>query len=164
MASHLSMITGKSWCPLTSLAKCAGVVLLIGFLPSCDSTEDDPWYLNLAGRYTGELTITTVAESVSGFMTVTVEQSGDQVTLSSTVHLLGQSLPLAAITGTVNSTGFFTLTGGGYSGSFDSPDCGAATVLSESINFFENESLEIVVNYTYESCSAESLKAVLHRS
>lgn len=147
-----------------SLAKYAGLFLLIMVLAACDSTEADPWYLSLEGRYTGELTVSSAAGSVSGSMTVNVEQSGEQVTLSGTVQLLGQSRAFAAITGTVNNTGFFTLTGGGYSGSLDDPNCGEVTGLSESINFIENESLEIVENYTYQVCGMVSLKAVLHRS
>lgn len=108
--------------------------------------------------------MSSAAGSISGFMTVNVEQSEKQVTLSGTVQLLGRSTSFAAITGTVNNTGFFTLTGGGYSGSLDDPNCGEVTGFSESINFFDNESLEIVENYTYQLCGVVSLKAVLHRS
>lgn len=148
----------------SSLAKCAGLFLLLGVMVSCDTTEDDPWHLGLAGRYTGELTVSGEGGTVSGLMTVTVEQSGNQVTMSGTIQLLGQSLTLAAITGTVNNTGFFTLTGGGYSGSYDNPDCGEVTGFSVSINFFENESLEIVENYVYQQCGRLSIRAVLQRS
>ncbi len=149
---------------VVSLFKCGGLILLAGILASCDSAEDDPWYLSLAGRYTGELTVSSVGASLSGSMTVTVEQSGSQVTLSGTIQLLGQSQRLAAITGTVNNTGFFTPTGGGYSGSYDDPECGAVTGFSESINFFENGTLEFVENYDYQQCDALSIRAELHRS
>ncbi len=158
------MIAVKYIPVLHSTAKFAGLFLLITALASCDSTEDDPWYFSLAGRYTGELTVSAFGESVSGFIIVNVEQSGNQVTLSGTIQLLGSSEPFAAFTGTVNNTGFFTLTGGGYSGTRNDPDCGALTGFSESINFFENESLEFVENYNYQLCGAVSLKAVLHRS
>ncbi len=97
-------------------------------------------------------------------MTVNVEQAGKQITLSGNVQLMGQSVTFAAIIGAINNTGFSTLTGGGYSGSLDDPDCGEVTGLSESINFFENESLEFVENYVYQLCGSASLRAVLHRS
>lgn len=137
---------------------------MTGFLASCDSTEDDPWYLSLAGTYTGELAYSGAEGSISGSMTATVEQSGSQVTLSGSVLLLGQRQTIPAFTGTVNDTGFFSPTGGGYSGSLDSPECGVLTGLSESINFFENGRLEFVETYDYELCGRISVRAVLHRS
>ena len=158
------MIAVKYLRVLPSLTKCAGLFLLIGVLASCDSTEDNPWYLSLAGRYTGDVIVSDQEVSITGTMIINVEQSGDQVTLSGTIQLLGQSSTFAAFTGTVNNTGFFTLTGGGYSGTLEDPDCGEVTGFSESIKFFENESLEIVENYVYQLCGEESFKAVLHRS
>lgn len=149
---------------IRSLARWGGLVLLTGFLVPCDSTEDDPWYHSLAGTYTGELTVSTAELNLSGSMTATVEQSGSQVTLSGSVQLLGQRQTLATITGTVNNTGFFTLSGGEYSGSFDDPECGTLTGFRESINFSQNGRLEFLETYDYELCGRISARAVLQRS
>lgn len=149
---------------ITSLIRCGGLFLLVGILASCDSAENGPWYLSLAGKYYGELTLSFGELSLSGFMTASVEQSGSQLTLSGFFHLAGRSQTLAGIAGTVSNTGFFTSSGGDLSRFFGDPQCGALTGHAESINFIENKRLEFVGDYDYQLCGRLSFRAELHRS
>ena len=51
--------------------------------------------------------------SVTGFAQMDVAQAGTQVTITGSVTLAGQTSQLAALTGTINATGFFSPTAGG---------------------------------------------------
>lgn len=139
--------------------------LVFALLGACDFNQEDPWYLDLEGHYTGTVTFSSPGlESFDGTITVTVIQSGNQVTLSGNMQLLGESHTLAAFTGTVSETGFFTLTDGGYQGTLEDPECGPVIGGSTSIQFFENGRLEMVENFNFQVCGTISAHSVLRRS
>ena len=93
---------------------------------------------DVAGTYTGTLYLTSSRSSqrVPIQMRMVVVQSGSQLTITGSLSFDGRRLDLPAITGTINQTGFFTLTAGGFYGdTVDDPDCGRITPTSESLTF-----------------------------
>jgi len=76
------------------------------------SPSPTPSILNVAGTYTGSITFTvggnpTPVGIYSARMVVV--QAGSEVTIQQTWTAVdGQVIPLAAVTGTINATGFFT--------------------------------------------------------
>ena len=69
---------------------------------------------------------------------MTVVQAGSQLTITGTITVDGTPSEIAAITGTVNATGFFTATGGGSSLGEDDSTCGTLTPTAFTITFSGN--------------------------
>ena len=102
---------------LRLLAACAVVVVATA---SCggDSSQDSsptapspqPQIPNVAGTYSGPLTITASALMVnlSGTMQITVVQAGAQLTITGSISIFEETNALQAVTGTVNETGLVT--------------------------------------------------------
>ena len=69
----------------------------------------------MGGSYTGPATITVVATGVTltGSGRATIVQSGNQLTINGSLTFEGVEVVLPAVTGTINETGFFTLTATG---------------------------------------------------
>ena len=73
-----------------------------------------PQIPNVAGTYSGPLTITAAAEgdalmaSLSGTMQITVVQAGAQLTITGSISIFEETNALEAVTGTVNETGLVT--------------------------------------------------------
>ncbi|MDE0221194.1 MAG: hypothetical protein OXJ90_18145 [Spirochaetaceae bacterium] len=88
-----------------------------------------------------------------GTMRIKVVQSGSQVTVSTTTTFFGESVDLPDITGEINKTGFFTATGGGFSGdeSFRDPVCGALTPRSATLSF-SGRTARWIEYYTTDFC------------
>ena len=74
----------------------------------------------------------------------------------------GETAELPAITGTINSTGFFTPTGGGFSSEAADPTCGTITTSSSTITF-SGSSLRLVESASSEFCGTLSLSGTLTR-
>ena len=71
-----------------------------------------PQVPTVAGNYTGPVTLTVSGGSVSGTGRMEVAQAGDQLTITGSITLGGQTIQIPAVTGTLNATGFFTIAAG----------------------------------------------------
>lgn len=114
------------------------IVASLTLLGACDEMANSP-YPEVAGTYTGTTIMdgTLIDPIEIGTMRIEVVQSGSQVTISTTTTFLGETVELPDITGEINQTGFFTATGGGFSGdsSFSDPLCGTLTPRSATLSF-----------------------------
>ena len=96
----------------------AAVVLAALALTACDMTGGVP---QVAGTYTGPVVLRFVSlgTELEGSAQLTAVQSGAEVTVHGSVTFLGVTAEVAAFTGTINSTGFFTTTENGVSGNLE---------------------------------------------
>ena len=109
---------------------------LILLVVACSSDPTGPSFPDVAGTYTGTVTLSlSDAGSVDGSMSMVVAQSGEQLTITGSITFLGETTQLPAITGTINETGFFTATAGGFSGTASDPQCGTWTTTSSTLTF-----------------------------
>ena len=100
-----------------------------------------PQIPQVAGTYTGSLQFSVplldITETIRA--RVNVVQAGSQITITgSTTTSSGTTSGFAAITGTVDATGFFTLTGGGDDGSGEDSNCGTSSPTAYTITFSGN--------------------------
>ena len=98
---------------LRLLAACAVVVVATascGGDSSPTAPSPQPQIPNVAGTYSGPLTITASALMVnlSGTMQITVVQAGAQLTITGSISIFEETNALEAVTGTVNETGLVT--------------------------------------------------------
>ena len=112
----------------------AGLILL----GACDQMVNSP-FPEVAGTYTGTTIMdgTLIDPIEIGTMRIKVVQSGSQVTISTSMTFFDETIELPDITGEINETGFFTATGGGFSGdsSFSDPHCGRLTPRGATLSF-----------------------------
>jgi len=95
-----------------------------------------PSFPDVAGTYAGTVTLSlSGGGSVDGSMRMVVAQSDEQLTITGSITFLGETTQLPAITGTINETGFFTATAGGFSGTTSDPQCGTWTPTSSTLTF-----------------------------
>jgi len=95
-----------------------------------------PSFPDVAGTYSGTVTLSlSGGGSLDGSMSMVVAQSGAELTITGSITFLGETTQLPAITGTVNETGFFTATAGGFSGTASDPQCGTLTTTSATLTF-----------------------------
>ena len=130
---------------------------------ACDSITG-PKYPDVAGTFSGPLTVTStiVPGSITGTMSLTVVQSDDQITVTGSVAFLGSTSQLAALTGTINETGFFTATAGGGAPSVSDPDCGIMTTTSSTLTFSgQTARFHQAISTTY--CGALTFDGLLTR-
>ena len=120
----------------------------------------------MGGTYTGPATITVPAAglTLTGSGRAVVVQSGNQLTINGSLTFGGVETVLPAVTGTINETGFFTLTA---SGAIPGPpttlsDCGLLTLTSQSLTF-AGRSLTFEEGYQTTFCGAITLAATLTR-
>lgn len=92
-----------------------------------------------------------------------VVQAGAQLTITGSITLLGQTVPLPAFTGTVNSTGFFTASGTGFSGAVDDATCGLVSTANATLTFSGNTA-RYVENTTTDFCGNWAFSGTLTRS
>lgn len=112
-------------------------VLAVLVLAGCDSTTA-PEYPDVAGNYTGSLTVTTDGERFTGQMSMFVVQHDDGLTITGSIDILGESFHLPAITGRISKTGFFTLTAGGVATATSDPECGTVTAAAFTLTFVDD--------------------------
>ena len=94
-----------------------------------------PSYPQVAGVYTGTITITAAGDSLDGSGRLDVAQSDSEVTIAGTVTVLGETVQLPSVTGRINMTGFFTPTAGGDATAGYDATCGAWRYSSATISF-----------------------------
>ena len=68
-------------------------------------------------------------------MHMVLVQAGAQLTITGSMMLLGETVELPPVTGTVNETGFFTATTGGFSGTVSDETCGTLTTTHATLTF-----------------------------
>ena len=123
----------------TAHCRVAVVVILLGFVACGDSpTAPTSRVPEVAGTYTGTLYLTSSQSSqrIAVQMRMVVVQAGAQLTITGSMSFGGQTIDLPAITGTINQTGFFTITAGGYyEDAADDGECGRITPTSSSLTF-----------------------------
>jgi hypothetical protein len=137
--------------------------LLLGLgLAGCvnDSPSAASQAPNVAGTYLGPVTW-MIDGAINGLyaMSLTVTQVGEQVTISGSMLIDGQNVSVPAMTGTVNATGFFTLTSGTWSAAYD-PLCGNHRVIDGSLTFSDRTAL-YVKHETTDFCGSWALSGTL---
>lgn len=143
-------------------------VACVAVLAACggdNPTEPSSRYPQVAGTYTGPATITAhaVGETATGSGRAVVVQSGNQVTVTGWLTFDGEEFVLPAATGTINETGFFTLTASGDVPSLPvATECGFFTLTSSSLTF-AGRNLMFEESYQSTLCGAFSLAATLTR-
>ena len=120
----------------------------------------------MGGTYTGPATIAMPATGLilTGSGRAVVVQSGNQVTINGSLTFDGMEFVLPAVTGTINETGFFTLTA---SGAVPGPpttlsDCGLLTLTSQSLTF-AGRSLTFEEGYQTTFCGSTTVATTLTR-
>lgn len=114
--------TASGWLILLAVASCGELT--------------GPSFPDVAGTYTGTVTLSlSGGGSLDGSMRMVVAQAGAELTITGSITFLGETTQLPAITGTVNETGFFTATAGGFSGTTSDPECGTWTTTSSTLTF-----------------------------
>ena len=128
--------------------------------------EPSPRYPQVAGTYTGPAIITVVSTgtTLTGSGRAVVVQSGNQITINGSLTFEGVEVVLPAVTGTINETGFFTLT---ESGAVPGPpttlgDCGLLTLTSQSLTF-AGRTLTFQEGYGTTFCGSVTLVATITR-
>ena len=123
-----------------------------------------PTVPQVAGTYLGplELSGSLVPNTVTGSMRMVVVQAGGQVTITGSITFFGETTQLPAFTGVINSTGFVTVTGGGFSGSVSDPDCGTITTTSSTLTF-SGRSARIYEAATTDFCGNFTITGTLTR-
>ena len=146
------------------------LVALMLVVPACNGdtptapTPSVPQIPQVAGTYTGPVTFTFSALQVeeAGTGRFVVVQSGSELTISGSVTVAGETYELAATTGTVNATGFYTPTSGGSGVAEDDPTCGAITNYSESLTFI-GRTMRITVSWQTAECGRFDISGTLTR-
>ena len=121
-----------------------------------------PQFPQVAGTYTGPLTVRVTGDSLQGSARFNVAQAGAQLTITGSVTFLGETAQLPAITGTINATGFFTPTGGGVAGAVNDPDCGRITTTSATITF-SGRTMRLVETASTQFCGNFEISGTLSR-
>ena len=128
--------------------------------------EPSPRYPELAGTYTGPATITVfrTGVTITGSGRAVVVQSRNELTINASLTFEGVESVLPAVTGTINETGFFTLTA---SGAVPGPpvvlgNCGVLTLTSQSLTF-AGRTLTFQEGYRTTFCGSLTLAATLTR-
>ena len=116
---------------------------------ACGDSLTGPSVADVAGTYTGPLTIELTAGGVgtvtaTGSMRMVAQQDGDRVTLSGSMTLFGETESLGAISGTIDEAGVWTEPGS-ETGTIGIPDdeCGYA---GETRVRFSGSSLRIEIS------------------
>ena len=124
-----------------------------------------PQFPQVAGTYNGTLTLTfsLVSDTLTGSMRMVVVQAGSQLTITGSMMFLGETVELPAVTGTVNETGFFTVTAGGFSGTVSDETCGTLTTTSATLTF-SGSTARITETATTEFCGNIQLSGTLTRA
>ena len=121
------------------------VVAVVTVLGACDEMTSGGGIPQVAGTYTGPLTVTLVDAGirVTGSMRLIVEQAGSELTISGSITLEGTTTNLTAASGIVNKTGHFMATRSGVvdPDALNTAICGSARPVSSSLAFSGREAL-----------------------
>ena len=121
---------------------------------------------DVAGTYAGTVTLSVSGGGsldLDGSMIMVVAQSDEQLTITGSITFLGETVQLPAITGTINETGFFTATAGGFSETTSDPECGTWTTTSSTLTF-SGATARLQESVSSPSCGNLSLFGTLTRT
>ena len=147
------------------------VVIVVGLTMACGDdgrpvvpTSPTPQIPQVAGTYRGPVTISSsTLGSVTGYAEMQVVQAGSQVTLTGSQTIAGDTVQLAALTGSINTTGFFTVSAGGSHIDGDvEPTCGRWNITTATRTFV-GRTLQIVVSAITTYCGVLDYSATLTR-
>lgn len=145
-----------------------GIVIVVVLAMACGDDggplAPTPQIPQVAGTYRGPITISSsTLGSVTGYAELEVVQAGSQVTITGSQTIAGNTVQLAALTGTINATGFFTPSAGGshIDGNFE-PTCGRWDVTTATRTFV-GRTLQIVVSAFTTYCGVVDYSATLTR-
>ena len=154
--------------PLTR-RRLLGVLILTLVISACGddggpTTPSGPQYPQVAGTYSGPLTVSfsIVSDTLTGSMRMVVVQAGAQLTVTGSLTFLGETVDLPAVTGTVNETGFFTTSAGGFTGAVSDETCGTLTTTSDTLTF-SGSTARISESATSEFCGSIQVSGTLTR-
>ena len=127
-------------------------------------TSPSSQFPNVAGTYTGQLSFLINNQAVADVPgRLVAVQSGSQVTITATLTIDGVALNLAAVTGNINATGYFTATAGGSSSdSVYDQTCGYVTPTGTSLTFSGNTA-RFVETATTDYCGNWNFSGTLYR-
>ena len=145
------------------------VLITIVFIVSCGddliSSKIPSKVPQVAGTYAGPLEIifsATPGIKLTGSMKVIVIQAGSQLTITGSVTLIGTTIQLTAISGTINSSGYFTIEKSGGVGQVRDKECGVLRTLSFSITFLNN-SIKYVEDISTDYCGIFQFSGTLSK-
>ena len=143
------------------LALVVAVVIVLG---ACAEMTDSGGVPNVAGTYSGPvlLRFSELDIEADGTSRLTVVQSREEVTIYGSLTLAGVTAEIPAFTGTINSTGFFTVTGHGVAGTVSDATCGEYRTISSSLTFDAGEA-RLVENVSTDFCGNIHLSGTLTR-
>ena len=147
--------------PTAVVVVCLALVACGEESPTAPSTPQIP---QVAGTYTGSLTLTALAtgQRIPGSARMVVRQAGSQLTISGSITMLGLTTQITAVTGTINATGYFSLTSGGFTGTVDAGECGRLRPLNASLTF-AGSTAEYIENLSSTGCGNFQVTASLTR-
>ena len=140
------------------------IVVLVVFVACGDSptAPSAPQIPQVAGTYTGTLMWRDdfgPDERGSGRLVVT--QADATVTIAGSLTFFGLTQEIAAANGTIDATGFFTMTGGGFHG-IEDPECGRYISGAFSI-VFSGRTLQLVQRIGTDYCGTVEISGTLSR-
>lgn len=119
----------------------------------------------VAGTYDGQITLSSSLapeESLTGQMQMVVVQDGEQLTITASITLFGETTEQPAITGTIDENGSFTVASGEFAGTDIDPECGTSTVASFTL-MFSGSMAKLQVTLASDSCGTFTLDGDLTR-
>ena len=132
---------------------------------ACGDDEPTGPIPDVAGTYNGSFIVQLLLsrQGIQGSMQVVVEQAGESVTITGEIQAPSGTASIPAVTGTLDSTGFLELTGGGFSASSVGEEfCGPARTLSSTVRFF-GRSAEVSEHADTDFCGRVILSGSLAR-
>ena len=120
---------------------------------TCEDMTGGGGVPNVAGTYTGPVVLRfpDLDDEASGSARLVARQSGAEVTIDGSLTLAGVTTEIAAFTGRVSATGFFTTTEHGVSGTASDATCGRYLPLSSSLTFADGTA-RLVENVSTDYC------------
>ena len=128
---------------------CLAVAACDGNSPTSPSPQTQ--VPQVAGTYAGSFDLIVDGSLLgSGTAQMTVVQAGAQLTITGSFILAGATLPSRAVTGTINATGFVTITSAPPPNSTN-PTCGTIAAARSSLTFSGN-TVRFVDDFTSTYC------------
>ena len=117
----------------------------------------------VAGTYTGSIALSAAGRTLaSGTALMKVVQAGSQLTITGSVTVSGATVQIRAVTGTINSTGYFTPSRRSFTNRVTDPTCGTITPVDASLTFAGNTA-RYVENATTTFCGPLQFSGTLRR-
>ena len=118
----------------------------------------------MAGTYTGSATLRyiTFGLKLDGTARFVVVQAGPQLTITAEMTFVGETLSFGSVTGTINETGFFTVTSEGSNLGDVDPTCGRLTSEDGTLSF-AGRTLTYQASAVFTECGTVHLSSTASR-